>query len=85
MNLVEELNSKAKMLIYDNALEYKETMGRSVLTVNYLSKQLWAQAFLTVNYLSKRSPSKALDKATSFEFWTKRKRDLSYLKVFAYI
>jgi hypothetical protein len=56
--------------------------ARTIMYEANLSKKFWAEAANTVVYLKNRSPTKAVMNAVPEELWSKRKIDLSHLKVF---
>ena len=55
---------------------------RSMLSDFKLPKRFWAEALSTAVYLRNRSPTRAVQKMTPFEAWTKEKPDVGHLKVF---
>ena len=54
----------------------------SMLSDSKLPKRFWAKALSTAVYLHNRSPTRAVQKMTPFEAWTKEKPDVGHLKVF---
>ena len=53
---------------------------RSMLSDTNLPKKFWAEALATAVYLRNRSPTRAVERRTPFEAWTKEKPDVSHLK-----
>jgi hypothetical protein len=48
------------------------------------SNTLWGEVLSTTNYLQNRSPTKVIPHGkTCIEFWTRKKPNLSHLKIFA--
>lgn len=50
-----------------------------------LQRKYWTEAVSTSVYLKNRSPSAAMKDATPEELWTKKKVDMSHLRVFGCI
>jgi len=56
--------------------------ARSILVDQNLPKFLWPLALKHAAYLKERSPAKRLKGKTPYEYWHKKKPDISHLKVF---
>ena len=56
--------------------------ARSILFQAKLPLRFWAEAVSTIVYLRNRSPTTALKGNTPFEYWFKKKPDVSNLRVF---
>ena len=59
--------------------------ARTMLIDSGLSKKYWAEAVSASVYLKNRSPSAAIKDATPEELWTKKKVDISHLRIFGCI
>lgn len=60
-------------------------MGRSLLKERNMPSNMWGEAIRHAVYLLNRLPTRAVEGATPYESWTKRKPQIEHLKVFGCI